>query len=70
MLAVLKFLMGFPFHHIKIRTFVFCVVVLIIAGPHRLVALFIISHQVPRFLLGSPVHCEKAVREECRDPVV
>lgn len=69
MLAVLKFLMGFPSHHIKIPTFVFCVVVLIIAEPHRLVALFIIP-QVPHFLLGSPGHCEKDVREECRNLVV
>ena len=70
MLAVLKFLMGFPSHHIKIQTFVFCVVVLIIAGPHRLVALLIISHQVPPFLPSSPVHCEKDVREDCRNLVV
>lgn len=65
MLAVL---MGFPSHHIKILTFVFCVVVLIITGPHRLVAWLVIPHQVPHFLLGSPVHCED-LREECRNLV-
>ena len=70
MLAVLKFLMGFPSHHIKILTFVLRVVVLIIAEPHRLVALFIIPHQVPHFLLGSSGHCEKDVREECRNLMV